>query len=198
MYVVGPDEGKITQKSILDFHRLRKTVFADEYNWDVLTSGPFEFDQYDMPAARYVVAYSGDRCIGGARLLPCDVSFKGTDGQIYTYMLNDFCHGSMAGQFPKSKLNMTLPLTHQAWEMSRFLSTSRDTTKLILDAVDDYLRRAGVSEVITISPLLMPRVLKRLGYETNFISDAVTYGHRSYVALSTSVQAASVGKELAG
>jgi N-acyl-L-homoserine lactone synthetase len=198
MYVVGPDEAEITQKSILDFHSLRKTVFVDEYHWDVLTSGLYEFDQYDMPAARYIVAYSGEQCVGGARLLPCDVSFTGTDGLRYTYMLNDFCHGSMAGQFPKSKLNTKLPLSHRAWEMSRFLSTTRLATKLILNSVDDYLRRAGASEVITISPLHMPRVLNRLGYEASVISEAVEYGPRAYVALSTAIQPHSTATILVG
>jgi N-acyl-L-homoserine lactone synthetase len=188
MNAVGPDEVKVSQRNILDFHILRKIVFVDEYDWNVRTCGTYEFDQYDIPAARYVVAYSEGVCVGGARLLPCDTSFVGTNGLPYTYMLNDFCHGSMAGQFPASKLSRELPIWGTSWEMTRFISKSAKATKLLLEAVNAYLAKVGATEVITISPIQMPHILRRLKFEAAVISEPVIYDDRAYVALSTSIR----------
>lgn len=187
MLIFGPDEDGISHKNILDFHQLRKNVFADEYEWDVLTVGNYEFDQYDVPSARYVVAYDQGICVGGARILPCDLSYVGTDGRRHTYMLNDFCHGSLLGTFPATSLIRELPLVADAWELTRFVATSTKATKGLLHQVSRYLCKKGVGEVITISPVLMPKVLKRMQFECEALSEPVIYQDRSYVALSTKV-----------
>jgi N-acyl-L-homoserine lactone synthetase len=187
MEVFGPDDRRISQRNILDFQKLRKLEFVDRQQWNIPVWGEFEFDQYDIMAARYVVVYEEGECVGGARLLPCDFSYQCLDGKQYSYMLNDFCFGPFEGIFPASRLYESLPRSDKAWEMTRFVSQSTRVTIALLERVNSYLSSAQAEEVITISPKLMPVVLKRLGYHCRAISDTVEYNDRSYVALATKV-----------
>jgi acyl homoserine lactone synthase len=186
--VVGPDEAEVTQADILALQSLRKEVFIDGYGWDLCSFAEFEFDQYDVPGARYLIAYVGGRCVGGARLLSCDANFMSTDGTQYTYMLNDFCVGSLKGTFPKDTLTRALPNTLRSWEMTRFIAADSKITKALLRKANEFLIDRGAQEVITISPVIMPKMLRRMGFKCEVFSEKVNFDGRFYCAMSTAVE----------
>lgn len=171
----------------MDFTRLRYYEFVEKLEWDLTNSRSCEYDQYDFPNAMFVVAYIGRRCVGGARLLPTNTTINGTDGIRYTYMLNDFFNGTIPGANFKAVMSVAPPRSENVWELTRFVSTGRDVMKALLYRIDDYLLNIGATEVLTVSPIFMPRLLRSIGFETYPISDEILLDGRAYLALSSRV-----------
>ena len=140
----------------------RYRVFIENLHWDLPTSDGMEVDQFDTPATAYVIARDedGDLC-GCARLLP-------TTGP---YLLADV--------FPQLLHGQPLPRHEDVWELSRFaamdcgapqaLSRAAElqVTEHVLANAVDYAARRGVKRFITVSPLGVERLLRRLGVHSH-------------------------------
>jgi len=186
--IYGPNPNEINLRHLRDFFAIRKSYFVDKLGWKLCHTGGREWDEYDLPNAYFMVAYENDVCVGGARLLPTDNQLPRATDEPLTYMLADFAEGRIPVGMSKADLTEALPRSFGVWEMTRFVAESPKITGLLLDRANQFLHEIGAHEVLTLSPKMMPRVLRRLGYQTQVMSEALTFDDREYVALRTQVQ----------
>jgi acyl homoserine lactone synthase len=123
---------------IYEQHRLRYECIVQRQSWDVPTIRNMEYDQYDNPAAHYLVWRDQDgRARGSSRLYPTD----------RPYMLEQI--------FPRLVSKIELPKAVDVWEASRFCvdaSLSPQARKRIIqEIVIGYLEfglAQGASRII--------------------------------------------------
>lgn len=141
--------------------RYRFDIFVRKLGWQLQCQEGREYDEFDHEKTVYVVAQDDDGdVVGTARLLP-------TTGP---YLL--------ANLFPNLWGSGELPNSPDVWELSRFASvdmnrvahtlpsqfSSAHATEL-LDAAIDCARIHGASELITVSPMGVERLLAHAGYQ---------------------------------
>jgi acyl homoserine lactone synthase len=137
----------------------RHQVFVEKLKWPLQCAHGLEFDQFDREDTLYVIAQEGDdeQIVGVARLLPTTSP----------YLLQEvFPH------LPESPL----PVNKAVWELSRFAAVnlksklsqpsmqfSNHVVPSLLEKVFDAARQQGAEELISVSPLGVEKLLKRLG-----------------------------------
>ena len=186
--IFGPNPSDISMRHLHDFLSIRKSYFVDRLGWDLCHAEGREWDEYDLPNAYFMVAYRGGECVGGARLLPTDNLLPRHTAEPLSYMLADFAEGRIPVGISTDDLTESLPRSFGVWEMTRFVADTPQVTGLLLDRANAFLAEMGAHDVLTISPKLMPRVLRRMGYQTHVMSEPLTFDDRDYVALRTEVQ----------
>ncbi|AEF88763.1 Acyl-homoserine-lactone synthase [Delftia sp. Cs1-4] len=139
--------------------RFRHKVFIETLGWDLATKAGMELDQFDRADTIYVAARGEDgRLAGAARLLPTN----------RPYLLAEVFPELMGGAQP--------PHSADVWELSRFAAVDFDgarvhplrqfSSPVTVGLLREVLRVAashGVSRLITVSPLGVERLLRRLG-----------------------------------
>ncbi|PWJ19352.1 acyl-homoserine-lactone synthase [Jannaschia seohaensis] len=156
-----------------DFLKLRKSFFVDQLGWRLPTDGIVEMDQYDTPLAKYSIVLEGGQVIGGARCQPCDASWG-----IYTYMLNDFSRGLMAGG-PSIGFDPAAYPPEKTWEGTRLVVSDHLRSRLrrmqclalIIDGLVRIVTQAGGTSFLTLSPLPLQRTAALVGLQI----DRLTY-----------------------
>lgn len=146
---------------MVEVARYRFNVFVKKLGWQLPCQEGLEYDEFDDEKTVYVVAQDDDgNVVGTARLLP-------TTGP---YLL--------AKLFPSLWGSGELPNSPDVWELSRFASvdtngvahtlpgqfSSAHATQL-LDSAIDCARIHGASELITVSPVGVERLLAQAGYQ---------------------------------
>jgi len=141
----------------------RHKVFVERLGWQLTTPDGMERDQFDRPDTVYVVASNelGDVC-GCARLLPTT----------QPYLLSEV--------FPDLLNGLSPPSSADVWELSRFAAldfSSRSShgngfysspiTKGVLDESVNIARARGAKRMLTVSPLGVERLLRRLGFKSH-------------------------------
>ena len=139
--------------------RYRYRVFVEMLGWDLKVHDGQEVDQFDRDDTLYVVALDGDDdVIGTARLLPTTRPYL--LGEVFPQLLG------------KSKP----PCSSAVWELSRFAAVDFDapardslaqfsspTTIKLLYAALDAARQRGAECLITVSPIGVERLLRKIG-----------------------------------
>lgn len=139
--------------------RYRHKVFIETLGWDLPTRENLELDQFDRPDTIYLAAREEDgRLVGTARLLPTDKP----------YLLGEVFPQLMGDSLP--------PSSSDVWELSRFAAMDFDqasthpmsqfSSPVATSLLREVLRVAashGASRLITVSPLGVERLLRRLG-----------------------------------
>jgi acyl homoserine lactone synthase len=146
-------------ETMVDLARYRYAVFVQHLEWRLQTQCGLEFDQFDRPDTRHVLARAADgRIVGVARLLPTT----------RPYLLGEV--------FPQLMDGAPLPCAEGIWELSRFAaldlaagaaSQCFDSATMLLQAVLDDAARHGVRRLITVSPLGIERLLDRCGFKAS-------------------------------
>ena len=130
----------------------------------------------------FIVAYENDQCASEERRYAADRQSGSTDrpSEPLTYMLADFAEGRIPVGMSMDDLTDTLPRSFGVWEMTRFVADTPEDHRgcFWIRANQFLLHEMGAQEVLTLSPKLMPKVLKRLGYETRG-DEHTTYLRRS-------------------
>jgi N-acyl-L-homoserine lactone synthetase len=151
--------------------RLRKQFFVDVLGWDIPHDDDVEMDQYDNPCARYALVLRDSTVIGGARLMPTTSAW----GE-HSYMLRDALIGAI--NIPPHVVTEEI-VSKDVWECTRLVVSDDLETQaqraeclaLILWGCGDLLREHGGREVISLSPVLMLRTLRQLGYATSRVGE---------------------------
>lgn len=143
-------------------HRLRHRVFVERQNWDIPSYDGMEYDQYDTPAATYLIwRDDGGVARGVSRLSPTS----------RPYML--------AEQWPGMVTKVEMPHTDTVWEGTRF-GIDRDLDpvlrkRILGELVCAYLEyglSAGIEKIIGVMPTLIWRaVFVRSGWPVEFIGE---------------------------
>jgi acyl homoserine lactone synthase len=120
---------------IYEQHRLRHECIVKRQAWNVPTIRNMEYDQYDNPAAQYLVWRDRDgKACGSSRLCPTD----------RPYMLEEI--------FPHLVSKAALPKSASVWEGSRFCVDARlapeKRKRIIQEIVVGYLE-FGLDQGIT-------------------------------------------------
>jgi N-acyl-L-homoserine lactone synthetase len=143
--------------------RYRHRVFVERLGWLLDSEDGAETDQFDRADTVYVAVEDRDGNIAGcARLLPTD----------QPYLLGD--------TFPRLLNGMTPPRHPSVWELSRFAAMdftrptssplpnfSSPATALLLREVLACAAIRGAKRLITVSPLGLERLIRRLGLCTH-------------------------------
>lgn len=141
--------------------RYRHKVFIEKLGWQLNCHDLLETDQFDRPDTVYVIAKNdqGD-IVGIARLLPTT----------RPYLLGDVFPQLLNGNQP--------PFSEEVWELSRFAAVdfkaqqatvtgqlSSSLTIELLNAAIECARRHGAKYLITISPIGVERLMRKLGLQ---------------------------------
>lgn len=156
----------------------RYRVFIETLGWELPAENGREQDQFDTPETAYVIARDPDtgQLRGCARLLPSTGPYLLAD--VFPQLL----HGQPAPRHP------------QVWELSRFAAMDcgapqslaqpmeLKVAEQILSGALDYARRRGVQRFITVSPLGVERLLRRVGVHAHRAGPPVRYGSHALFA----------------
>ena len=139
--------------------RFRYKVFVERLGWQLRGCDGLEFDDFDREDTLYVIAQDdAGRLTGSARLLPTT----------RPYLLSVV--------FPQLLWGAAAPCSPAIWELSRFAAMDFDakdcgalsqfsspTTLALLEAALGSARERGAQQLITVSPLGVERLLRKLG-----------------------------------
>ena len=158
-------------------HRLRHRVFVEREGWTVPSYNGLEHDQFDTPAARYLVWLDQQQEVKGViRLLPTT----------RPYMLEVLWPEMVAG---------SLPRTSAAWEATRFgcdrgLDTAlrRRAVAELLAAMQEFGLAQGVRRYLAVMPVrLLEHVVVKAGCDVRPLGPARKIGRFPTVAASLAV-----------
>ncbi|MFT4100999.1 MAG: acyl-homoserine-lactone synthase [Burkholderiaceae bacterium] len=131
----------------------RYEVFVEYLGWS-LPGNPrvFEIDEFDTSDAVYIIGVEEGEVCACARLLPTTQNYLLE--QKFSHLLN----GELA------------PKARDIWELSRFATVWRreikreamTRTKSFIEELMTYAKSCGVTELLTVSPLGMERIMRRL------------------------------------
>ncbi|WP_455923459.1 acyl-homoserine-lactone synthase [Pseudomonas putida] len=151
--------------------RYRHTVFIEQMGWDVRTTSSIpgrEFDQFDHPGTRYVIALDGHGQVQGcARLLPTLEPYL--LGEVFDYLCE---------QAP--------PQNGQTWEISRFAARAGQDPRLAMRVFWSTLHAAwelGASAVVAVTTASLERYFQRNGVRQQRLGEARKVKGERLVAL---------------
>lgn len=159
-FVVG-SSSDLPQHCVAELAQYRHRVFIERLGWDLQTLPGIELDDFDRQDTVYVIA-RGDhgRLVGCARLLPTT----------RPYLLSHV--------FPELLDGRPAPCSEQIWELSRFAALdledelasnfgtlSSPTAVALLKACIRSAYERGASELVTVSPLGVERLLRKAGFD---------------------------------
>lgn len=143
-------------------HRLRYASIIERQGWDVPTVEGMEYDQYDNPAAHYLVwRDNSGQARGVSRLYPTDRS----------YMLQEV--------FPHLVTKTDMPKSASVWEGSRFCVDSRlspeQRKRIIQEIVVGYLEFSLSKQITDIVGVMYPvywrNIFTKSGWDVDWIGD---------------------------
>jgi acyl homoserine lactone synthase len=158
--------------------RYRHKVFVEKLGWQLNCHDLLENDQFDRPDTIYVIAKNEDGDIAGiARLLPTT----------RPYLLGDVFPQLLDGTKP--------PSSEDVWELSRFAAVdfkTQQTTNMgqfsssqtieLLNAAIECAQSHGAKRLITVSPVGVERLMRKLGLQASRAGPPMVANHQSVCA----------------
>lgn len=135
---------------IAELGRYRHQVFIEKLGWDVVSTSRVcdqEFDQFDHPQTRYIVAMGRQGICGCARLLPTTDAYLLKE--VFAYLCSE-----------------TPPSDPSVWELSRYAASAADDPQLAMKIFWSSLQCAwylGASSVVAVTTTAMERYFLRNG-----------------------------------
>ncbi len=135
---------------IAELGRYRHQVFIEKLGWDVVSTSRVrdqEFDQFDHPQTRYIVAMGRQGICGCARLLPTTDAYLLKD--VFAYLCSE-----------------TPPSDPSVWELSRYAASAADDPQLAMKIFWSSLQCGwylGASSVVAVTTTAMERYFVRNG-----------------------------------
>ncbi|MEX2126108.1 MAG: acyl-homoserine-lactone synthase [Woeseia sp.] len=163
----------------ISHHRLRYRLFVERQAWEVPSYKGMEHDEFDTPAAQYLLwVDETDDARGVARLLPT----------VRPYMLKKLWPDLIAGELPQSDY---------VWEATRFgcdqslsQSTRRKAVAEMLCAMQEFGMMHGIELYLAVMPLrLLQRVVMKAGCQVAVLGPARLIGRFPTVAAYLTVSA---------
>ncbi len=159
MEIIYGNSASLNPQLMANAARYRHKVFIEKLGWELPCDNLTENDQFDRSDTIYVIAKNEHNEIGGlARLLPTT----------RPYLLSDV--------FPQLLNGMPPPTSKKIWELSRFAAVdfsqkekapkgqlSSNTAIELLNASIQCASTFGAIRLITVSPVGIERLLRKLG-----------------------------------
>ena len=170
-------------ESWISHHRLRHRLFVQRQGWDVPAYQGLEYDEFDTPAAQYLL-WQDDRgeTRGATRLIPTT----------RPYMVKSLWPDMIAGELPE---------TPRVWEATRLgcdrdldAATRRRAVAEILCATQEFGIMRGIDKYLAVMPAgLFKRVIARGGFPVTMLGPKRTLGSSpaaaAYISISQEVLA---------
>lgn len=167
----------------VSYHRLRHRLFIERLRWNVPTQNGLEYDQFDTPAAKYILWLDEDgRTRGGVRLIP-------TTGP---YMVRRLWPELISGKLSEGP---------QIWEATRFgcdhdlePALRRRVIAELICACQEYGVAHGIQAYLGVMPLMVfRRVIVKAGCPVELLGPTRRFGHHpvsaAYIHVSKEVLA---------
>lgn len=163
----------------LSQHRLRYDLFIQRNSWDVPSFNGMEYDEFDTPAAKYVVILDGDnRARGVTRLLPTT----------RPYMIRSLWPELVDGDIVDGA---------EIWEATRFgvdrrmeASQRQRAVCALIAACQEFGLRHGVHAFLSVMPLIIyENVLARAGCAYEYLGPPARLGRHQVAAARLEVSA---------
>ena len=143
-------------------HKIRKKVFAERLEWNVVSINSWEIDGYDALPCLYIICVDGDRVLGSLRLMP-------------TTGFNMLCD-TFSVLLPEGK-RIESPLI---WESSRFsvdheLAGGRTKNGVsvamaeLIIGMNQIGSSMGLTHVVSVYDAFFARVLRRIDCRSELI-----------------------------
>ncbi|KAI93408.1 autoinducer synthesis protein [Rhodomicrobium udaipurense JA643] len=151
-----------TGNPIYEQHRLRHDCIVQRQRWKVPTVRNMEYDQYDNPAAWYLVwRDEAGKARGSSRLYPTD----------RPYMLQEI--------FPHLVTNTAIPKTTEVWEGSRFCVDEKlpieKRRRIVQELIIGYLEfglAQGITRIVGVMyPAYCRNIFMRNGWDVEWLGD---------------------------
>ena len=151
---------------VVSYLKLRKLIFKDQKQWNLVVVEEMEFEQYDTfmtlahaDKSSYIIAHSGTDVLGGGRLIRCD--------NPNSYMLRDAYFGKLEG-LPKELCDKEPPVNDTTWELTRLISKEKSNlASTILSQTNEFLYSKGADKCLTLSHPILGRMGRQLGFTVN-------------------------------
>jgi acyl homoserine lactone synthase len=170
--VISGTPADLPQGYVERLGRYRHQVFVQRLGWSLESQDGCELDRFDRADTVYVTVEDAQSNIAGcARLLPTT----------QPYLLGDV--------FPQLLQGVPPPRDAHIWELSRFASMdfgqpvttplaqfSSSSTALLLRGAMDCAARQGAQRLITVSPLGIERLVRRLGVRASHAAAPLAIG----------------------
>lgn len=125
-------------------YRFRYEIFVQTKGYEVPTHEGMEYDQFDTPAARYIVVQDEGRIVAMCRLIPTTMP----------YMLQSL--------WPEFVSRIPMPQDNSTWESTRFSVDKRLSREkqvkaggVLTTAIFSTALQSGVAQIITVTPRLV-------------------------------------------
>lgn len=164
----------------ISHHRLRYRLFVERQGWDVPAVRGLEHDEFDTPAAQYLVwADKAGDVRGATRLLPT----------VRPYMMQKLWPDLVGGVLPQSE---------SVWEATRFgcdhsleRAERRRAVAELLCAMQEYGLQNGIEAYLAVMPLrLLKCVVVKAGCQVKLLGPARLIGRFPTVAACLTVSTA--------
>lgn len=168
----------------ISHHRLRHRLFVERQGWDVPSYRGMEHDEFDTPAAQYLLWVDSEgQTRGMVRLLPTT----------QPYMLRKLWPDLVPGELPESD---------SVWEATRFgcdhdldAATRRRAVAEILYAMHEYGIANNVERYLAVMPILLfKRVIMKAGCDVKMLGPQRTFGRLAACAAYLEVNREVLGE----
>lgn len=163
--------------------RYRYRVFIERLRWELASRNGMEFDQFDRADTLHVLALRDDgELVGCARLLPTERPYL------------------LAEVFPQLMAGAPMPRSPEVWEISRFAAVDLEagmgchTGQFASPFTPGLLRKAlslaagaGVKQLVSVSPVGVERILRKLGLGARRLGTPMRVAGRLLMACSIDV-----------
>lgn len=178
--VVTWENAHLHGSALVSHHRLRYRVFVERQHYDVPSYHGMEYDQYDTPAAVYLLPRGRDgRVCGTTRLIPTT----------RPYMIKQLWPDLVQGH--------DLPSAPEVWEATRFgvepnlspTERNRVTGEIVLACLEFGLMQ-GIRRYLVLMPVpIISRVIGGAGCTYAYLGEPRTLGRHRVAVASVDVSA---------
>ncbi|CUX72128.1 MULTISPECIES: acyl-homoserine-lactone synthase [Agrobacterium] len=172
---ISPDRYVEHQTLLKQMYRLRADVFGGRLEWDVAITDDGERDQYDEFNPTYILATSGNKVVGCARLLPA----VGPTMLELTFpqLLRDGSLNANTAMIESSRfcVDTTLPA-------GRGGSQLHLATLTMFAGIIEWSMANGYDKIVTATDLRFERILNRAGWPMARLGEPVPIGNTVAIA----------------
>ncbi len=172
---ISPDRYVEHQTLLKQMYRLRADVFGGRLEWDVTVMDGGERDQYDELNPTYILATSGNKVVGCARLLPA----VGPTMLELTFpqLLKDGSLNANTAMTESSRfcVDTTLPAGRREGQLHL-------ATLTMFAGIIEWSMANGYDKIVTATDLRFERILNRAGWPMARLGEPIAIGNTVAVA----------------
>lgn len=172
---ISPDRYVEHQNLLKQMYRLRADVFSGRLEWDVSIIDGGERDQYDELNPTYILATSGSKVVGCARLLPA----VGPTMLELTFpqLLRDGSLNANTAMIESSRfcVDTTLPAGREGGQLHL-------ATLTMFAGIIEWSVAHGYDKIVTATDLRFERILNRAGWPMARLGEPVAIGNTVAIA----------------